>query len=321
MNDGQRVYPVNIFVLHHSTGPRFADTADITIQDWFSEVGKARGYSNGAIASNHEHPSRPGTMTYSMAQFAGSPDSSNKYNYKLTDLMQRPWGNVAWHAGDWNINVHSCGLENCGNFMDMILENRQLLCIADFLRGIDQELVAGGYPGGLTVMLHQEIFATACPGRIKEQRDTIVDMINNPAKWNAIVFPVVDNSAAIAAAKAEAIRLAAVKAEAERLAAVAETARLAKIEAEKLIAAKIAADKLEAEKIAAAKLLAEQEAIDKIAKEAAAKAAEKAKQEAVDKAKADALVVQKSDATIFAAWWRAFQTIINEFITNFRKGK
>jgi len=137
----------------------------------------------------HEHPGRPGQLTYSQAQFAGSPDSSNKYNYKLTDLIKNPWGNVAWHAGNWAINLQSCGLENCGNYSNALLESRQLMCIADFLRGIDNELVAGGYPNGIEVLLHQEIYATACPGRIKEQRDTIVDMINNPAKWNAIVFP------------------------------------------------------------------------------------------------------------------------------------
>lgn len=190
MQDGQRVYPVDIFVLHHSMGPDFVDTDDLTIQDWFSDTGKARAYQNGAINPFHEHPSRHGQLSYAQAQFSGSADSSNKYNYKLTDLMVNPWGNVAWHAGDWGINTHSCGLENCGDFQNKVLEERQLMCIADFLRGIDQELIAGGYPQGITVMLHSEIYATACPGRIREQRDTLVDMINNPDVWNAKLFPV-----------------------------------------------------------------------------------------------------------------------------------
>lgn len=189
MNDGQRVYPVDIFVLHHSTGPDFVDTDDLTIQDWYSNTGKGRAYNNGAINPMHEHPGRPGQLTYSQAQFSGSADSSNKYNYKLTDLIVNPWGQVAWHAGNWEVNQQSCGLENCGNYSDKLLEPRQLMCIADFLRIIDQELISGGYPSGIQVMLHQEIYATACPGRIKEQRDTLVDMINNPDKWNAIVFP------------------------------------------------------------------------------------------------------------------------------------
>lgn len=184
MNDGQRKYPVNIFVLHHSTGPRFKDATNKAVQDWFSSIGKSRGYQNGAINPRHEHPSRPGQLTYAMAQFAGIPYSKSKYNYKLIDLIKRPWQNVAWHAGNWDINIQSCGLENCGNFSSMVLEDRQLMCIADFLRPIDKEL-----GGKLNIMLHQEVKATACPGRIKEQRAKLVDMINNPSKWNKKLFP------------------------------------------------------------------------------------------------------------------------------------
>jgi len=189
MNDDNRVYPVDVFVLHHSTGPDFVDTDDLTIQDWYSNTGKARAYQNGAINPQHEHPGRPGQLTYAQAQFSGSVDSSNKYNYKLTDLIARPWNNVAWHAGNWGINQKSCGIECCGNYSDKLLEDRQLMCIADFLREQDIALINAGYPNGLQVMLHNEIYATACPGRISEQRDTLVDMINNPTKWNGILFP------------------------------------------------------------------------------------------------------------------------------------
>lgn len=189
MNDGQRVYPVDIFVLHHSAGPEMANYSDIAVQDWFSETGKERAYQGGAINPSHEHPSRPGQLTYAQAQFAGIIDNSNKYNYRLIDLIKDPWANVAWHAGNWDINTHSCGIECCGDYSNKLLEERQLMCIADFLRGIDQELIQAGYPNGLTIMLHGEIYATACPGRIREQRDTIVDMINNPDKWNAKLFP------------------------------------------------------------------------------------------------------------------------------------
>lgn len=184
MKDGQRKYPVNIFVLHHSAGPDFADTDDLTIQDWYSETGKARGYNNGALNPMHGHPGRPGQLSYAMAQFAGAPDSSNKYNYRLIDLITDPWHNVTWSVGNWDINVVSCSIENCGNFLYKTLEDRQLMCIADYLRPIDQEL-----GGTLQVLLHGEIFATACPGRLKEQRDTLVDMINRPDHWNAVLWP------------------------------------------------------------------------------------------------------------------------------------
>ena len=184
MNDGQRKYPVNIFVLHHSVGPRFADKPALVIQDWFSGIGKARGYQNGAINPHHEHPGRKGKLTYAMAQFAGHPYSKNKYNYRLVDLIKRPWQNVAWHAGNWEINVHSNGLENCGDFRNYVLTEKQLMCIADFLRPIDKEL-----GGTLNILLHQEIIGTACPARIKEQRNKLVDMINNPTKWNNKLWP------------------------------------------------------------------------------------------------------------------------------------
>lgn len=186
MNDNNRIYPVNIFVLHHSTGPLFANASDLTVQDWYSSVGKGRGYDNGAINPQHEHPGRPGQLTYAQAQFAGYPYTldGNKYGYRLTDLIARPWQNVAWHAGNWPINQQSCGLENCGDYSNMLLSEKALMCIADFLRPIDIEL-----GGTLQILLHQEIYATACPGRIKEQRDTIVDMVNDPAKWNAKLFP------------------------------------------------------------------------------------------------------------------------------------
>lgn len=191
MIDGHRKYPVYMVLLHHSTGPVFKDASDREVQDWYSDIGKARGYQNGAINPRHEHPSRKGQLTYAMAQFTGRPytKDGNKYGYRLTDLIKNPWANVAWHAGNWEINISSVGLENCGNFMNKLLTEKQLMCIADWLRPVDRELVQAGHKAGLTILLHQEVFATACPGRIKEQRNKLVDMINNPDKWNKKLWP------------------------------------------------------------------------------------------------------------------------------------
>lgn len=188
MNDGQRVYPVNYWFLHHSAGQDFANADDLTVQDWFSDIGKDRGYGGGSINSNHEHPSRPGRQTYAQAQFAlrEYTKDGNKYGYRLTDLMQRPWQNVAWAVGDWWYNQRSCSVEICGNFTNKTLPDKALMLLADFLRPVDEEL-----GGALQVWLHQEVFATACPARIKEQRDRLVDMINRPAYWNGVLWPVV----------------------------------------------------------------------------------------------------------------------------------
>jgi len=186
MNDLQRVYPVDTLIIHHSMGPRFADASDLEIQDWFSSVGKGRAYNNGAINPYHEHPGRPGQLTYAQAQFAGVPDSKNKYGYRIVTLIARPWDNVAWHAGNWPVNQKSIGIENCGDFTNMLLTDKQLMCIADFYRPQDTKL-----KGATTVLGHKEVSgaSTACPARLLEQRDKLVDMINNPAKWNAILWP------------------------------------------------------------------------------------------------------------------------------------
>lgn len=189
MIDNQRQYPVHILILHHSVGPEFKNASDIEVQDWFSRIGKDRGYQGGAINPRHEHPSRPGQLTYAQAQFAGFPFDGNKYGYRLIDLMKLPWANVAWHAGNWDINVKSAGLENCGNYLNKLLADKQLMAIADWLRPVDRELVQAGVKEGLTILLHQEVYATACPGRIKEQRNKLVDMINNPKQWNDKLWP------------------------------------------------------------------------------------------------------------------------------------
>ena len=191
MTDGQRAYPVDYAFLHHSTGPEFKNASDMEVQDWYSAIGRDRGYNGGNINSKHEHPSRPGELTYAMAHATLREYTldDNKYGWRLTDLIKNPYANVAWAVGNWFYNTRSWSVEICGNFMNKVLPDKALMCLADHLRIIDKELVAGGYPGGINVWLHQEVFATACPGRIKEQRDKVVDMINNPDKWNDILWP------------------------------------------------------------------------------------------------------------------------------------
>jgi len=186
MNDGQRRYPVDYFFLHHSTGPDFVNAEDIEVQDWYSNTGKARAYNNGAINPMHEHPSRPGQLTYAQAQFTLREfnKDGNKYGWRLTDLIARPWQNVAWAVGNWDYNVISSSVEICGNYLGKSLPDKALMCLADFLRDIDNEL-----GGALKVWLHKEVYATACPARISDQRNTLVDMINEPAKWNNILWP------------------------------------------------------------------------------------------------------------------------------------
>ncbi len=192
MVDGDRIYPVEYGFLHHSTGPFHVNASDMEVQDWYSNIGYSRGYSNGAINPRHEHPSRPGQLTYAQAQFALREYTldGNKYGWRATDLMKLPLANVAWAVGNWWYNQRSFSIEVCGNYLDRVLPDKALMLLADeIFRPIDKELVSAGYAGGVQVWLHQEVYATACPARIKEQRDKLVDMINNPDKWNKLLWP------------------------------------------------------------------------------------------------------------------------------------
>lgn len=185
MRDGSRVYPVDYLVMHHSTGPDFNNVNDDVVQARFSSVGKERGYQNGAINPFH---TIPGSLipSYAMAHYALRPftKDGNKYGWRLTPLINEPWDNVAWHAGDWAINQRSIGIETCGNYLNQELPDAALMLVADFWRDQDQAL-----NGKTLTWFHGQIVATACPGKIKYQIDKLVDMQNNPAKWNAQLWP------------------------------------------------------------------------------------------------------------------------------------
>lgn len=181
MADGNRIGYYGA-VLHHSTGPDFYNADDQTVRNWFNSVGKDRGYQGGALRSYHTDPGT-GQETFAMAQFAGFPydRDGNKYGYRIIALMNDPWGQVAWQCGNWDLNCKTVGIENCGNYLGKLLTDKQLMCIADHFRPHDRSDVL--------YYLHNEIFSTACPARISEQRDKLVDMINNPKKWNDLLFP------------------------------------------------------------------------------------------------------------------------------------
>lgn len=185
MADGNRVYPVDYLVMHHSTGPVFPEASDREVQNWFSAVGKSRGYQNGAINPFH---TIPGTneLSYAMAQYALHPytKDGNKYGWRLTELISDPWNNVAWHAGNWPVNQRSIGIETCGNYVGQELPDKALMLVADFWRPQDQAL------GGKSLTwYHAQITATACPGMIANQINKLVDMQNDPTKWNKLLWP------------------------------------------------------------------------------------------------------------------------------------
>lgn len=187
LNDGQRVYPVDKLIMHHAVSDDMVNWTDLQVQDWFSTIGKARGYSNGAVTPNHEHPSRPGQQTYAQAQYClhRYTKDGNKYGWRLTELIKRPFQNVAWHAGQWSANQTSIGIETAGNYVDKAIPYEALMCVADTLaRAWDKEI-----GGALKVYGHRDFYATACPGQIYNRLGELVDMINNQAKWTEKLWP------------------------------------------------------------------------------------------------------------------------------------
>lgn len=184
MADGNRKYPVNIVVMHHSVGSEFINASDLTVADWFDRIGKGRGYK-GLTRSYHRHPSR-NKDTFSQAHYGlhKYTANKNKYSWRLTLLMKDPFNNVAWHAGNWGVNQQAIGIETCGNYVNKTLPLKALMLVADTFRAHDKKI-----GGVLNITYHRLYSATACPGKIAGQTKTIIDMINRPSAWNAKLWP------------------------------------------------------------------------------------------------------------------------------------
>jgi len=185
MADPQRTQ-VDKLVLHHAVTPLWSDKSKAWLAQWFSDNGFARGYgSNAANWSGLINP-YTGGRSYSMAHFAGqrvdstTPDASaaeKAAGYRLVQLVQDPWGQICWHAGNWAVNQGSIGIENLGDYRNYTLRDGDDKVIADFWRPQDKK-----FNGNTAVYGHLEVTLTSteCPARIMEQRNNIVNYINNP---------------------------------------------------------------------------------------------------------------------------------------------
>lgn len=177
---------VDYLVLHHAVTPTWENKSKKELAQWFSDNGFVRGYgSNPANYSGLINP-YTGAKSYSQAHFAGqrvdastpdATDAERKAGFRLVPLVNDVWGQITWHAGNWEINRASIGIECLGDYRNYTLRDGDCRVIADFWRPQDQKL------GGATAIAgHNEIVATACPARIMEMRDTIVNYVNNPPK-------------------------------------------------------------------------------------------------------------------------------------------
>lgn len=187
MADAQRLAVKNL-VLHHAVTPLWDDKSKVWLSNWFSSNGFARAYgSNPANWSGLINP-YTGQRSYSQAQYAGqrvtsrTPDATaaeKAAGFRLVPLVRDPFGVICWHAGNWTINRGSIGLENLGDYRNYTLRDGDCKVIAAFWRKQDQKM-----NGDTKVWGHKEVSQTGteCPARIMEQRNKVVQYVNNPPK-------------------------------------------------------------------------------------------------------------------------------------------
>ena len=184
---------VDYLVLHHAVSPTWENKSKAELAQWFSDNGFARAYgSNPANWSGLYNP-YTNAKSYSQAHYAGqrvdsttpdATDAERTAGFRLIQLVKDPFGQICWHAGNWEVNRASIGIECLGDYRNYTLRDGDCRVIADFWRPQDLKL------GGATAVCgHNEVGdnPTACPARIMEMRQLIVDYINNPPKPPAVI--------------------------------------------------------------------------------------------------------------------------------------
>jgi N-acetylmuramoyl-L-alanine amidase len=177
--DNQRKYPVDYLIIHHSAGNTFKNATSITIQDAFDRAGWARGYKPiNRLNSFHSHP-QIDKESFAMAHFALHEYTIDKniYDWRLVPLISDWWNNVCWHAGNWEINQRSIGIEICGNYENNHVDEKALRLIADYFKPHYLKLKALNIP--LKVCPHSAVSLgiTICPGKITEQISFLKNLI------------------------------------------------------------------------------------------------------------------------------------------------
>ncbi len=173
--DGNREKEPDYMIIHHTAGREMINSTELEVQDYFDTTGKNRGYESvrtkrgsKTIRSYHTHPSRK-KETFAQAQYAVHKYDidSNQYGWRLVLLMKKPFENVAWHAGNWEINKRSIGIEICGNYKDKKINDNALFLIADKFQWYFNRCRDRGVR--LKLAGHKDYANTSCPGQIYEQ--------------------------------------------------------------------------------------------------------------------------------------------------------
>lgn len=184
---------VDELVLHHAVTPLWSEKSKKELAQWFSDNGFARAYGSNPKNWSGLYNPYTGAKSYSQAHYAGqrvtdaTPDATadeKKKGYRLVPLVKDPWSVITWHAGNWEHNRRSIGIENLGDYRNYTLRENDCKVIADFWRPQDQKL-----KGKTAIFGHKEVSdsATACPARLMEKRQRIVDLVNQKdSGWEVI---------------------------------------------------------------------------------------------------------------------------------------
>lgn len=194
MADANRL-AVDCFVLHHAVTPLWSEKSKPQLAEFFSNSGFSRAY--GSNPNNWSGLINPytGGRSYSQAHLAGqqvtsaTPDATDeerRIGYRWVELVQDIWGQICWHAGNWNMNCKSIGIECLGDYRNYTLRDWDALTLGLFWRPQDLK-----FNGATAVYGHIEVSdsSTECPARIMEMRQTIVDYCNNPPVIPPVVIP------------------------------------------------------------------------------------------------------------------------------------
>lgn len=185
MADAQRLAVKNL-VLHHAVTPLWDEKSKAWLAQWFSDNGFARAYgSNPANWSGLINPFT-GQRSYSQTHTVGqrvtdrTPDATPEERaagYRVFAVIQDIWGQITWHAANWNMNRASVAIENLGDYRNYALRDGDCQVIANFWRQHDRNM-----GGDTRVWGHNEVAdpgrGTACPARIMESRNRIVELID-----------------------------------------------------------------------------------------------------------------------------------------------
>ncbi|MCK9474201.1 peptidoglycan recognition family protein [Sulfurimonas sp.] len=175
----QRADVIDYLVVHHSAGNEFINAAAIDIIDAFSRAGYTRGYAPiKREHSWHFHPLRD-KETFAMAHFALHKynKDDNIYRWRLVPLMADWDSCIAWHAGNWEINTRSIGIEICGDYSDIRVDGRALKLIADYFKPEYTKTRAAGKIYHVVPHRYVSLGYTVCPGKIIDQIDDLREMI------------------------------------------------------------------------------------------------------------------------------------------------